>query len=154
MVKTRWFLADLFDASEWRRLRTIGEVARRRIAIEQALRWTVRSIRELRERRCHRRLAGNAQSARCDRERRREEESARGRRRISFQTRNLTRNTQSHASGRATRYEPFECRCERRRVMCIEKRASHAGLACVILFLVAIFQPFGECKFVFTEAIF
>ncbi|XP_020289333.1 uncharacterized protein LOC109857445 isoform X2 [Pseudomyrmex gracilis] len=30
--------------------------------------------------------------------------------------------------------------------MCIEKRVSHAGLACVILFLAAIFQPFGLCQ--------
>lgn len=33
-----------------------------------------------------------------------------------------------------------------RRVMCIEKRSSHAGLACVVLFLlVGIALPIGEC---------
>ncbi|EGI63669.1 Signal peptide, CUB and EGF-like domain-containing protein 2, partial [Acromyrmex echinatior] len=40
----------------------------------------------------------------------------------------------------------FGCRCERRHVMCIEKRASHARLACAVLFLVAITLPFGLCQ--------
>lgn len=37
--------------------------------------------------------------------------------------------------------------CQRHHVMCIEKRTSHARLACAVLFLVAIVPPFGKCIF-------
>ncbi|XP_072756979.1 uncharacterized protein [Anoplolepis gracilipes] len=36
--------------------------------------------------------------------------------------------------------------CQRRRVMCIEKRTSHARLVCAVLFLVAIVPPLGLCQ--------
>lgn len=95
---------SLLISSEWRRLRLACEVVER-VAIEQALRWIARSIRELR-------ASLATRGTKLKRARKKERERGRaggrkgGREGARFETRNLTRRrTQNHASGRATRYE-------------------------------------------------
>ncbi|XP_011867282.1 PREDICTED: uncharacterized protein LOC105561689 [Vollenhovia emeryi] len=133
-------------SGEWRQTRIAREVVER-VAIEQAPRWTARSIRELRASPA---MRGTKLKRTREREREREREKARtqvGGRGGAF--RNSKSNEEAHSEPRERPRDTvrvFGCRCERRRVMCIEKRASHARLACAVLFLVATALPLGFCQ--------
>lgn len=84
-------------SDEWRQPWTFREVVER-IAIVQASRWTARSIQDMLCAVASR--SRDAQSARWESERERERP-----RENVWNAKSRTRNTQSHASGRATRYE-------------------------------------------------